>query len=71
MSMPAFTRSIRSSRARYWNGRRHCGVPRDASGRDLHVEQAGFVSPLNLSFFFARIGIRALRGSLQEARQLG
>jgi hypothetical protein len=44
---------------------------RDVGGRDLHVELAGFVSPLNLSFFFARMGIRALRGSLQEARRLG
>jgi hypothetical protein len=29
------------------------------------------ISPLNLSFFFARIGLRALHGSLQEARRLG
>jgi hypothetical protein len=44
-------------------------VPRD--GRDLLVEMAGLISPLNFSFFFARIALRALHGSLQEARRLG
>jgi len=44
---------------------------RAAQGCDRHVELAGFVSPLDVRFFFARIGIRALRASLQEARRLG
>jgi hypothetical protein len=39
--------------------------------RDLLVELAGLVSPLNFSFFFARIVFRPLHSSLQEARRLG